>query len=367
LLASYNFKKPEGKGAFDVVALGDPLPTIDVHNRVQHGVDAGALVADAINWAKRLIDTPAAALTPKEMAKQIATRLENDPAVSVEIWNESKIKDERLGGLLAVGQGSDEPVRVAYATYQPAGSETWPHIALVGKGITFDSGGLSLKTYEGMLTMKTDMSGAAIVMAALSLAARMKLSVRLTAIALMSENLTGGSAQKPGDVFTARNGMTVEVLNTDAEGRLVLADGLSLAAEVKPDAIVDVATLTGAARIALGDEMAAYMASTDEVARSFESAAARAGEDVWRLPLYDKYASHLDSEVADMKNIGKAGNAGTIVAGLFLQKFVGNTPWVHLDMAAPGRADAAKGYWTKGATAFGARAIVEFLRGVAAE
>jgi len=196
-------------------------------------------------------------MPPKELARQVQTRLEDDEHVSVEVWAEPRIREERLGGLLGVGEGSAQPCRLVYATYDPSPDVELPHIALVGKGVTFDSGGLSLKSGDAMMAMKTDMTGAAIVMAAISIASRLALEVKITAIAPMTENLPSDRATKPGDVLTIRNGMTIEVLNTDAEGRLILADGLSLAVEVNPDAIVDVATLTGAQRVALGDEVGA--------------------------------------------------------------------------------------------------------------
>ena len=365
LLSSYSFKGVEGDRSFDVVPLGSPLPSVPTHDAVAAGVARGITVADAVNWAKRLIDTPPASMPPKELARQVEMRLGDDPSVKVEAWNESRIREERLGGLLGVGQGSAQPTRLVYATYDPEPGTVIPHVALVGKGVTFDSGGLSLKSGEGMMAMKTDMTGAAVVMCALSIASRLGLRVRVTAIAPMTENLPSDKAVKPGDTLTFRNGMTAEVLNTDAEGRLILADGLSLAAEVEPDAIVDVATLTGAQYVALGDEIGALFASTDELADYFSAASQRSGEALWRMPLFDGYETHIDSDVADMKNIGKPGKAGAISAALFLRRFTAGRPWVHLDIAGPGRSDAARGYVTKGGTAFGARTIVEFLEAVA--
>ncbi|HUV57354.1 MAG TPA: leucyl aminopeptidase family protein [Acidimicrobiales bacterium] len=364
LLASYNFKAMEFDASFDVVPLGSPLPSVPTHDAVANGVARGATVAEAVNWAKRLIDTPPGALPPKELARRVELRLGNDPNVRIESWTESRIKDERLGGLLGVGQGSAQPTRLVYATYDPAPGSELPHVALVGKGVTFDSGGLSLKTGEGMMSMKTDMTGAAVVMSVLSIASRLNLPIRVTAIAPMTENLPGSRAVMPGDVLTFRNGMTAEVLNTDAEGRLILADGLSLAVEANPDAIIDVATLTGAQMVALGDEVGAFYASTDELADYFNAASARSGEPLWRMPLVDAYEAHIESDVADMKNIGKSGKAGSISAALFLRRFTDGRPWVHFDIAGPGRAEANRGYVTKGATAFGARSIVEFLEAV---
>ncbi len=367
LLASYNYKNQSADALFFVVPLGSPLPTVETHNEVSDGVQRGSIVADGVNWAKHLINSPAASMPPRELAKEALDRLDSDTFVDVEAWNESRIKEERLGGLLGVGQGSAQPTRLVYATYDPKPGADLPHIALVGKGVTFDSGGLSLKPGEAMMKMKTDMTGAAIVLAALSIASRLALDVRVTAIAPMTENLPGEKAIKPGDVLTIRNGMTIEVLNTDAEGRLILADGLSLAVDANPDAIVDVATLTGAQGVALGDEIGALFASTDELANYFAAASAESGEPMWRMPLFASYEAHIESDVADMKNIGKPGKAGAISAALLLQRFTDGRPWVHLDIAGPGRSEGAHGYVSKGATAFGARTIVAFLAAVAAD
>jgi leucyl aminopeptidase len=363
LLASYSFKNTNIDSTFDVVPLGSPLPSVETHNDVVEGIERGGVIGEGVNWAKRLIDTPAGHLSPRELAKQVIKRLEDDPSVEVEAWTESRIKAEGLGGLLGVGQGSAQPTRLVYATYEPAG-EVLAHIALVGKGVTFDSGGLSIKTGEGMMTMKTDMTGAAVVMSVLSMASRLRVPVKITAIAPMTENMTGERATRPGDVLTIRNGMTIEVLNTDAEGRLILADGLSLAAEARPDAIIDVATLTGAQNVALGDEVGALYATTDELAERLNRASARSGEELWRMPLVSKYEAHIESDVADMKNIGKPPRAGSIVAALLLQRFTDGLPWVHLDIAGPARSDSNRGYLTKGATAFSARTLLEFLTAV---
>ncbi len=365
LLASYRYKESSDEATVDLVPLGSPLPTVAVHDEVSEGVRRGTIVADAVNWAKRLIDTPAGALTPRDFANEALARLDRSPHVTVEAWNESRSQREGLGGLLGVGQGSAQPTRLVYATYEPPGTAL-AHVALVGKGVTFDSGGLSLKPPTAMTTMKTDMTGAAVVLAVLDAVSAMGVAVRVSVIAPMVENLPGGRALKPGDVITVRDTTTVEVLNTDAEGRLILADGLALAAEVNPDAIIDVATLTGAQRVALGDRVGAYFASTDDIAESVERASARSGELLWRLPLVDAYESDLDSDVADLANIGKPGKAGTIVAALFLRRFVGDRPWVHLDIAGPGRAESEYGYVTRGGTAFSARTLIEFVRGVEA-
>jgi leucyl aminopeptidase len=213
-----------------------------------------------------------------------------------------------------------------------------------------------------MMTMKTDMSGAAIVMAALSACGELDVPVSVTSIAMVTENMPGPNAVKPGDVFKARNGATIEVLNTDAEGRLVLADGLSLAAELQPDAIIDVATLTGAAVVALGRTIGALFGSDETLMGRLQEVGQRVGEPLWPLPLPEEYADHIDSEVADMKNMGRAGEAGAIAAALLLARFVGDVPWAHLDIAGPARAGESSGYLTKGGTAFGVRTLLEYLR-----
>jgi leucyl aminopeptidase len=339
---------------------------VAVHDAVTDGVANGALIADAVNWAKYLVDAPAGYLPPRVLANEIDERLSKDDHVSVDVWTESKIKEERLGGLLGVGLGSAQPTRLVYVRYDPMPGVKIPHVALVGKGVTFDSGGLSMKSPDAMMTMKTDMTGAAIVMAVTSVASRLKLPIRITAIAPLTENLVGDKSTKPGDVLTIRNGMTIEVLNTDAEGRLILADGLSLAVDAEPDVIVDVATLTGAQNVALGDEVGALFATSDELALQLASASERSGEAFWRMPLVDSYESHIESDVADMKNMGKPPRAGSIIGALILRRFTGGTPWAHLDIAGPARADAARGYVTKGATAFSARTLVEYLTALSA-
>jgi leucyl aminopeptidase len=328
---------------------------------VDEGAARGSTVADAVCWARELINRPAAQLTPRRFAHEAIRRLEDDPNVTVDIWRDTEIENERLGGLLGVAAGSLEPPRLVRATYSPPGATSAPHVVLVGKGITFDSGGLSLKSSEGLMSMKTDMTGAAIVLGALSVAARLGASAKVTAIAPLTENLPGNRATRPGDVLTARNGTTIEVLNTDAEGRLVLADGLSLAVELEPDAIIDVATLTGAVRVALGPDVAAILGTDAALVSALRACGEAQGEPLWELPLVDSYDSHLDSEVADVKNIGKPGQAGTIVAGLFLRRFSGGRPWAHLDIAATGRAEADDGYLQKGATGFSLRTLVAYL------
>jgi leucyl aminopeptidase len=326
------------------------------------GVHQGRRAAQAVWFARDLVNEPPSSMTPRRLAEAAVAELGQAAGVRVEVWDDQRITAEGLGGLLGVARGSAEPPRLVWATYEPADPAVVdgrvPHLVLVGKGITFDSGGLSLKTPAGMTTMKTDMSGAAAVLGAISACGDLGVRVRVTALAPITENMPGGAALKPGDVLRARNGKTIEVLNTDAEGRLILADALSLAVEQQPDAIVDIATLTGACVVALGNRIGGLFASDADLRRQVEAAAESVGEALWALPLPDEYRSHIDSEVADMKNVGKDGQAGAIAAAMLLAEFVGDVPWVHLDIAGPARSDEDAGVLTKGGTGFGVRTLL---------
>jgi leucyl aminopeptidase len=250
-------------------------------------------------------------------------------------------------------------------TYQPRGKREPGTLALVGKGVVFDSGGLSLKTASGMETMKTDMSGAAAVLAAMSGLQAMGVRHRVVAYTPMVENMPSGTAIRPGDVLRMRNGTTVEVLNTDAEGRLILADALALAASERADAIVDLATLTGACVVALGEKVAGIMGNNREWVDQVRAAADRVGEPVWPLPLPPEYRKMLDSEVADLKNVSSGGYGGALTAGLFLETFTDDVAWAHLDIAGPARAGADDGELTKGGTGFGVRTLLDLASGFA--
>jgi leucyl aminopeptidase len=321
-------------------------------------VEKAGVVADAVGLARDLGNEPGGSLTPAAFAAR-AKELATDAGLKVTVWDEKRIAREKLGGLLAVNQGSTNPARMVRISYEPAGTAARNRVALVGKGITFDSGGLSLKNAPGMMAMKVDMSGGGAVLAAMSVLAAIDAPVAVEGYIPLTDNMTGGDAQRPGDVFTARDGKTVEVLNTDAEGRLVLADALALAAETEPDAIIDVATLTGSASVALGTGYAALLASDDDLAGRLEDASTRTGEKIWRLPLPDEYRSQLDSTVADLKNIGNGPYGGALVAGLFLREFVGDVPWAHIDLGLSAMSEVNKGLLVKGATGFGVRLLVD--------
>ena len=333
--------------------------------QVGAGADRGKRIAESVSLARDLVNEPPSSLTPERFADIFVHRFAARPELTVEVWDEGRITEEHLGGLLGVARGSVQPPRLVRVTYEPAdpiqiGGRV-PHLALVGKGVTFDSGGLSLKTAGGMETMKTDMGGAAAVLCALDAAAALGSRIRITALTPLTENMPSGSATKPGDVLITRNGKTIEVLNTDAEGRLVLADGLSLAAEEEPDAIVDLATLTGAAVVALGKEIGGLLGNDESLLGEVRAAGDRAGEPLWPLPLPDDYRIHIDSEIADMRNVGRPGQAGSIAAAMLLREFVGTVPWAHLDIAGPARSDENSRYFSKGGTGFGVRTLVALV------
>jgi leucyl aminopeptidase len=364
VLAAYHFD------AYRTAEPSSPLARLvlvpgaeDAAAETAEGARRGARVAESVALARDLVNEPPSSLTPERFAAIFTERFAALPEVSIEVWDEERIVTERLGGLLGVSRGSTQPPRLVRAEYRPPGAAAGPiaHLALVGKGITFDSGGLSLKTATGMETMKTDMSGAAAVLAALDAAAALGAPMRITAIAPLTENMPGGSATKPGDVLTTRSGKTIEVLNTDAEGRLVLADGLTLATEAEPDGVVDLATLTGAAVVALGKDIAGLFGTDEVLVEEVRRAGERAGEPAWPMPLPDDYRSHIDSDVADMRNIGRAGQGGSIAAAMLLREFVGDVPWAHIDMAGPARADEATRYLAKGGTGFGVRTLVALV------
>ena len=328
------------------------------------GTDLSAVkqIAEQIVAIRELINLPANELWPDKLAQE-AKALASGLPIEVEIWDEAKLEQERCGGILSVGKGSVRPPRLVKLSYRGGGK----HIALVGKGITFDTGGLSLKPAEGMVGMKYDMAGSATVLGAILGVATLGLKVDVTAYMCLAENMPSGSATRPGDVITIRNGKTVEVLNTDAEGRLVLADGLSLASEQKPDHIIDVATLTGAARIALGDRYAGVMGYGEAVKLTL-SAAQTVNELLWEMPLPPELRTILDSEIADLANV-KIGNraGGMMVGAQFLTDFVPkDASWAHLDIAGPANNDAAPyGVIPKGASGIMIRTLIELARQLA--
>ena len=317
-------------------------------------------VADAANFARTLVNEPAANLTPEVLAEE-AARTAKAHRLEVKVSGPRELKRLRMGMFSAVGQGSVNEPRLIELIYRPrkSAARTRP-VALVGKAITFDSGGLSLKTAEGMADMKTDMAGSAAVLGAMQVAAELEPPFPVHAYLGAAENMPSGTAYRPGDVLVSRLGKTVEVTNTDAEGRLVLGDVLAYAVEEKPAAIIDLATLTGACVVALGTWVGGLFSNSDQLAEEILGAARRAGESFWRLPLVDLQRETLRSEVADLKNAGERWG-GAISAAIFLREFVGDTPWAHLDIAGPSQAQRERGYQSKGATGIGVRTLAEFL------
>jgi leucyl aminopeptidase len=364
LLASYTFtlasapKGPAPAGAVDLVGV-DPEAAAAPLRR-------GTELARATALARDLINTPSAEKDPAWLAAR-AERVAADTGLTATVWDEDALRQGGFGAILAVGRGSARPPRLVRLDHRPEGATA--HVVLVGKGITFDTGGLSLKPNDNMKLMKTDMSGAAVVLGVCSALAALDVRVAVTGLLPVAENAFGGAAQRPGDVITAYNGRTIEVLNTDAEGRLVMADALAYAvAELAPDTMVDVATLTGAAKLALGTGLGALFASDDALAAELTAAGDRSGEGLWRLPMTEEYRDTLDSPVADLANIGTSrdyGRPGATEAALFLREFTGGLPWAHLDVAGPGRSMAEDGLLTKGGTGFATRLLLRWLAGLA--
>ena len=358
LLASYRFD--ELKGTPDAVPN---LHRIDL--LVADGVDSAAAlkkaeaVASAIALSRDLVNRPGGSLSATQLADEAMLVAENT-GLEIEIWDKERLIEEHCGGIIGVNAGSLEEPRLVRLTWRPK-TQSRGTIHFVGKGITFDTGGLNLKTFEGMKEMKIDMGGAAAVIGAMAAVAAYAPDVTVIGTCCCTDNQPSPTATKPGDVLKIRNGKTVEVLNTDAEGRLVLADGLSIAAEDEPDLIVDLATLTGACMVALGQRYGGLMGNNEAAIEKVQTAAALANELLWHLPLPNEYRKQLDSEIADLQNIGSGRFGGTLVAGLFLQEFVGETPWVHLDIAGPVTTDENEAEFPKGATGFGVRTLIEIV------
>lgn len=362
LLARYRYLalKNDRSGASPVEAL-TLIVAAKAESAAAKGAERGAITSRAANLARELANTPASHLTARQIADQ-AVQLAAEHGLDVEVFDKDQLAVLGCGGILGVNAGSHEPPRMVKLSFSPRNPKA--HVALVGKGVMFDSGGLSIKPSGPMTNlMKMDMSGAAAVLAVMTTLKELGCRNRVTAWLMCTDNMPSGSALKLGDVLTIRNGKTVEIHNTDAEGRLILADGLSLAAEAEPDVIVDIATLTGAAMAALGTDIAAVIGSDDAVIEQIESSAEVTDEPVWQMPLAkDRYRKLLDSVAADMKNIG-GPYAGVTTAAIFLSEFVGDLPWAHLDIAGPMNVDNDNGWKSKGATGFGTRLLIDFATG----
>jgi leucyl aminopeptidase len=362
LLGAYRFdkyltgdkKKPFTVDELKIVGDAAALPALE------RGARRGERVAGAVALARDLINEPAGDLTPRKLA-EVAEGVAKQHGLGCKILGPQEARQLGMGMYLAVSQGSDEEPRFIHMTYRPAGKPAKKKIALVGKGVTFDSGGLSLKPSTAMEDMKIDMSGGAAVVAAIGVLAELGAPYEVHAIVAATENMPSGKSYKLGDVLRSMSGKTVEINNTDAEGRLTLGDAITYAIkEIKPDEIFDFATLTGACMVALGPSLAGVMGNDANLIERWLEAARDAGEEMWHLPLPDKLRDQLKSEIADMRNTGDR-YGGALTAGLFLKEFVGETPWVHVDIAGPASSDKENGHVSKGGTGFGVATIVEYL------
>lgn len=352
LLSLYRFgryKKEEDRKALRAI-------TVLSGEKLAAEVRWARAASSATRFARDLVNTPSNDMTPTALARAARSL----KGVSVRVINRQEARRLGMGAYLSVARGSAEPPRFIVASYR--GDKGAP-VLLVGKSITFDSGGISLKPSEGMEKMKYDMAGGAAVLGALKAASEMRLPLHVVGLLPATENLPGGSASKPGDVVGTVSGKTVEIVNTDAEGRLALADAIGYARRFKPSAIVDVATLTGACSVALGNEAIAMMGNDEGLIEKIKAASEETAERVWRMPLYEEYGEYIESDIADVKN--SSGKSGSLVtAGYFLKVFAGDTPWVHLDIAGTAWTDKDRPYCPKGATGVGVRLLLAFLRGL---
>ncbi|KAF0221251.1 MAG: leucyl [Geobacteraceae bacterium] len=364
LLGGYSFNryktKDEDPTSIEEVTL--LFPDTAAASRGESVVNEAQTLCNAALLARDLVSQPANVATPAYLAEN-ALEMCGKYGITCRIMERDDMERNAMEALLAVAKGSQQPPKFIILEYLPAGKEISPTV-LVGKGVTFDSGGISLKPREGMEKMKSDMAGAAAVLGTLQAVAALKLPLNLVGLIPTAENLPGGNAYKPGDLIRSMSGQTIEVVNTDAEGRLLLCDALHYAQRYDPAAIIDVATLTGACVVALGDVVTGLMGNDESLKSAIKKAGDASGERVWELPLWEEYGEIMKSDIADMKNAGGPG-AGTISAGGFLQQFVGKVPWVHLDIAGTAWEEKGRPYLPKGATGVGVRLLVEYLRELA--
>lgn len=361
ILGSYQFTtyRSEKGSTKDVSGMTILAPQKSQLRPLTEGIRRGVATAEATVLVRDLCNHPSNVMTPTRIANE-AKAVAKEPGVNLKILEQKDMEQLGMGALLGVARGSHEPPKFIILEYNGAKKKDERPVVFVGKTITFDTGGISLKPAENMEHMKADMTGGAEVLASMRAAARLKLPLRLISILPVAENMPGGRAMKPGDIVKTLSGKTVEVQNTDAEGRLILSDGLAYATRYKPAALVDIATLTGACVVALG-QFAIGMFGTDaRLKDSVRKAGLRAGERVWEMPLWDEYFEQLKSDVADMRNIGGRGG-GMITAALFLSKFVGDCPWVHLDIASTDWSERERAYIPKGPTGIGTRLLIQYL------
>ena len=334
----------------------------ETKTQLEEGSNKGRVLAEATNLARDMVNEPANYMTPTHMA-EMAAKLAESRGLEVSILDQEKMAEMGMGALLGVAQGSRQPPKFIVLQYKGGDSDE-TNVALVGKGVTFDSGGISIKPSENLEEMKGDMAGGAAVIAAISAIAQLKPKINVMAVVPATENLPGGNALKPGDILTAMNGKTIEIISTDAEGRLILADALSYAKKLGAKYIVDVATLTGACRVALGDITTGAFGNNQELMDRVITAGTEAGEYIWQMPMYDEYKEQNKSDVADVKNVG-GRLGGAITAAKFLAEFINDTPWVHLDIAGTSLSEKELGYLVKGATGVPVRTLVNLVLSLA--
>ena len=357
VLGSYRFDKYMKRDGDDRFS---PVQSVMVQDGDEQALRQGEIFAECQVYARDLANEPGNVINPVTLSCRAAA-LAEEVGLECEVWDEKRIVEEKMGAFYAVGQGSANPPRFIRLTWTPGGKPEG-HTVLIGKGITFDSGGLDIKPADYMVTMKGDKSGACAVLGAIRAAALLKLPRKVTAIIAAAENMPGGAAYRPDDILTARNGKTIEINNTDAEGRLTLADALAFASELKPDCIVDIATLTGACAVALGSTTAGLFSCDDELAGRLLAASRSSGEMLWRLPMNDpNLRKQIKSQVADIVNCGSR-YGGAITAAMFLEEFVEKgIPWAHIDIAAADFIKEPYSYYVKGASGFGMRTLAAFL------
>ena len=361
ILATYaadDYKTEDRSKSFVEEILLASVEDMDVAE-VEASMERGEILANATNMARKLVNEPGNRVNPSRLA-QAATEVADKFGLDIEVWGEPELEDKGMGAVLAVARGSDEPARFIILKHFGAPESEAKPIVLVGKGVTFDSGGISLKPAQSMEEMKADKAGACAVLAAMQAIAQLRVKKNVVGLIPAVENLPGGRAQRPGDVIRAMNGKTIEVINTDAEGRLILADALSYGRQLEAEYMIDIATLTGAVVIALGKIRAGVFCNNDKLYDKVLRASERSGEKLWRLPLDDEYRKEIESSIADVKNVGNRWG-GAITAAKFLQEFVEDTPWCHIDIAG---VDLFKGEGTiKGPTGFGVRTLVDIVDG----
>jgi leucyl aminopeptidase len=339
----------------ELILLGEKDEEVKL---IANGLRTGQIISEAVYMARNLVNGPSNQVTPTVLAEK-AQQTAKDHGMEIQVLEVRQAEAMGMGAFVAVAKGSQEPGKFIILEYNKGkGLET---IVLVGKGITFDSGGISIKPSENMDRMKDDMSGAAAVLATMQVASRLQLPFHLVGIMPATENLPSGKAYKPGDILKTLSGQTVEVISTDAEGRLILSDALTYSLRYQPKAIIDLATLTGACVIALGDNVIGLFGNDESLLKRIEEASSKTGEKVWRLPLWDEYFEYLKSDAADFRNVGTRA-AGAIIGAIFLSKFVEKVPWIHLDIAGPASIEKERPYMPRGGTGVGVRLLVQLLR-----